>query len=258
MSQSSECYTEESSSPAPSHAAEIRIPDDSLLLNFTSCDPTKILDNPILNDCCNDSDVSLCVGDTFINILELYRDLTLINMNMSISNLKKQHNCENLKNTRIYDMLDKFYLDLPDVVAIDAAWVSEQSVRSIIDKENIHHAIQEHLNRLRFLMDGNECDKYCRRQSDSPPITKRECLQSDCLKQRPEQPKQTDQPNPILNVVNPDVSSDNIEDVNLNIKNFNLNIEDVNLNTADAEISEEFTQVQKKKKGNKKTKKEKM
>ena len=230
MSESSINYTEESSSPAPTHAAEIRIPDDSILLNFTSCDPTIILDNPKFDEFSIDFDVSQGfedvseeVGDMFIKTIELYRDLALININMSILILKRNQPC-GLKTTRIYDVLDKFYLDLPDIVAVDAAWVSEASVRSIIDKEKTHAAIKEHLDCLKCLMNGGVCvnspdlcNNQCKTQQDRQSDKKVFVKPTSCV----------DIEEPVCDLVAPVVLE------------------------VDADISEPFTQVLKKKKGNK-------
>jgi hypothetical protein len=144
-----------SSSPAPSSIPEIRIPDDSVIINFTSVDPTCVLDNPIhsvhgssLDDC----EMNSIVAHQLQRLLESYRDLALINMNISIDNINHQLQNGDIRNSKMYDLLDKFFIDVPDIVGLKASWLSASTIQSLVKKEETHQNIKCYLDELNCAM----------------------------------------------------------------------------------------------------------
>ena len=166
--------SESSSSPAPSSIRELRIPDDSVIINFTSVDPTHVLDNPIHSNCMN-SDYATCANtmycDCTVNpktadkvqrILCLYRDLALMNMNITIDNIKQQMQNGEIRNPKIYDILDKFFIDVPDIVGMNASWLSEQALLSLMKKQQIHIDIKSSLLDLNSSMNESSDPLECK------------------------------------------------------------------------------------------------
>ena len=144
-----------SSSPAPSSIPDIRIPDDSIIVHFTSVDPTQVFDNPIHSgtgafEC--DCKVNTEVSDKLIQVLQQYRNLVSVNFDISINNVKHQLKSGELKSRHIYDLLDKFFMDVPDIIALDASWLTKESVEHLIQKQHIHEDIKSTLYDLNTSM----------------------------------------------------------------------------------------------------------
>ena len=140
-----------SSSPAPSSIPEFRIPDDSILVHFTSVDPTYALDNPIYSSDCK-CNVTSPISDKLMQLLHLYRDLVAINIDISINNIRQQLTSGDIQSQHFYDLLDKFFMDVPDIVALNASWLSKDSVEHIIHKQKIHDEIKSSLDALNVLL----------------------------------------------------------------------------------------------------------
>ena len=155
--------TSSSSSPAPSSIPDMRIPDDSVIVHFTSVDPTHALDNPIHSigglDC--ECKVNSQVSDKLLKLLHLYRNLVSTNFEISINNVKHQLLTGDLKSRHIYDVLDKFFMDVPDIVALNASWLTKESVEYIVQKQMIHEDIKSTLNELNVLMTTETEAKQC-------------------------------------------------------------------------------------------------
>lgn len=149
---------EDDTSPAPSSApssiGNIKIPNDSLLIQYDSIDPTDVIDNPshAFGDDFYESCVDEKLGVMFIGVLESYQKLAHANNTLTLSVLKNQLMEEKLKNSHVYGLLDKFYMDVPDVVSVDSTFLNENTIPLFLEKQKIHASIKAQLEALSATM----------------------------------------------------------------------------------------------------------
>ena len=178
-----------SSSPAPSSVREIRIPDDSVIINFTSVDPTCVLDNPIHfsqgSASSDDCQVNSIVAHQLQQLLESYRDLAVVNMNISIDNINHQLQNGDIRNSKIYDLLDKFFIDVPDIVGINASWLTPVTIQSLVKKQEIHQNIKCYLDELNcYIGQNQECQMYqpeCNTDECNGDLCQHECAAEEVV-----------------------------------------------------------------------------
>jgi hypothetical protein len=145
----------DSSSPAPSSVRDIQIPDDSLIIQYSSVDPTRVLDNPshLFGDTFYDCNVSEKVGSMLIELLESYQRLSNANMAITLQTIKTQLMTEEMKNSDIYSILDKFYVDVPDISCVTSTWVNADALPFLLAKQELHQGIKEKLKQLQTVFD---------------------------------------------------------------------------------------------------------
>lgn len=140
----------DSSSPAPSSIPQIQIPDDSMIVRYESIDPTRVLDNPshLFGNTFYDKHVDEKVGSVVGDLLTMYQKLSFLNASITIQNVKFDLQHDELKNAEIYDLLDKFYVDLPDINCVNSSWLNADTLSLVVDKQNLHKSIKENLKVL--------------------------------------------------------------------------------------------------------------
>ena len=147
-------HTHNSSSPAPSSIPQIRIPDDSMIIRYESVDPTRVLDNPshLFGDTFYDQHVDEKVGLLVGGVLSMYQKLAHLNADITIQNVKYDLQQDDMKNSEIYDLLDKFYVDLPDVNCVNSSWLSADTLTILLEKQSLHKTIKHDLGLLQAAM----------------------------------------------------------------------------------------------------------
>jgi len=144
----------DSSSPAPSSIPQIRIPDDSMIIRYESVDPTRVLDNPchLFGDTFYDQHVDEKVGSLVGGVLSMYQKLAHLNADITIQNVKYDLQQDDMKNSEIYDLLDKFYVDLPDVNCVNSSWLNADTLTILLEKQSLHKTIKHDLGLLQAAM----------------------------------------------------------------------------------------------------------
>lgn len=139
-----------SSSPAPSSVPQIRIPDDSMIIRYESVDPTRVLDNPshLFGDTFYDQHVDEKVGSLFGGLLTMYQKLAYLNADITIQNIKFFLQQDDMKNSEIYDLLDEFYVDLPNVNYVNSSWLNATTLSVLLEKQTLHKTIKQNLELL--------------------------------------------------------------------------------------------------------------
>jgi hypothetical protein len=84
-----------------------------------------------------------------------------MNIEISINNIKQQLVKGDIRSHHIYDVLDKFFMDVPDIVALNASWLSKDSVEHLIEKQKIHEEIKSSLGVLNELMCAGGTESVC-------------------------------------------------------------------------------------------------
>jgi hypothetical protein len=150
----------ESYSPAPS-AQHIHIPDDSMIIRYDQADPTRILDNPShsFGDTFFNDHVCEKMGSILVELLEQYQKLSTVNSNITIQTVKHDLKQNELKVSEIYDLLDKFYVDLPDINCVNSSWLTPDTLIFISEKQNLHKSIKENLVLLQKVIETSKDDK---------------------------------------------------------------------------------------------------
>ena len=145
----------DSSSPAPSSTHHIRIPDDSMIIRYDQADPTRVLDNPShsFGDTFFNDNVDEKMGSVLVELLEQYQKLATINSNITIQTVKHDLRQDDLKISEIYDLLDKFYVDLPDINCVNSSWLTPETLPFISEKQKLHKAIKENLATLQKIIE---------------------------------------------------------------------------------------------------------
>jgi hypothetical protein len=150
----------DSSSPAPSSVNRIHIPDDSMIIQYEQTDPTRILDNPshsFGNKFSNDH-VNEKMGVILVELLEKYQKLSTINSNITIQTVKHDLQKNELKASEIYDILDKFYVDLPDINCVNSSWLTPETLVFISEKQKLHKSIKEDLVLLQKTIENSNTE----------------------------------------------------------------------------------------------------
>lgn len=146
----------DNSSHAPSSVNDMHMPDDSLLIRFDQVDPTIFIDNPdhAFNDPFYHEKVDEPLGAALLELLSRYQELVNANINLSIQTIKKSLQDDELKNGDVYDILDKFNDDIPDVVHVNSSFLSESTLPLFLAKQTLHCDINKKLKQLSDLI-GN-------------------------------------------------------------------------------------------------------
>ena len=139
-----------SSSPAPSSIPQIRIPDDSMIIRYESVDPTRVLDNPshLFGDTFYDQHVDEKVGSLVGGLLTMYQKLAFLNADITLQNIKFGLQQDDMKNSEIYDLLDEFYVDLPNVNYVNSSWLNATTLSVLLEKQTLHKTIKQNLEQL--------------------------------------------------------------------------------------------------------------
>ena len=145
----------DSSSPSVSSANHFRIPDDSMIIRYESTDPTNILENPRhhFGDEVYERVVSEKLGGVLVELMEKYQKLSQVNSNITVMNTKHLLQQDELKVADIYDLVDKFYVDVPDINCVNSSWVTKENLPLLIEKQNLHMEIKKGLVLLQTTLD---------------------------------------------------------------------------------------------------------
>lgn len=146
-----------SASPAPSSVADHfqRLPSEALLVQFDNVDPTRSLDNPrhAFGDSYADHAVSAATGQQVILLLELYVALMKTNATISLQSVRASLERKDLKVSTVYDLLDKFYLDLPAVVGLPSQWLGVEALPYLDEKRTLHEQLQTQLKAFQSILE---------------------------------------------------------------------------------------------------------
>lgn len=145
-------------SHSPSSTRSFRIPDDSMIIRYDSTDPTDVLDNPRhhFGDELYDRVVSEKLGGVLVELLEKYQKLSQVNSNITVMNVKHLLQRDELKVADIYDLVDKFYVDIPDINSVDSSWITPEHLPLIVEKRNLHVDIKKSLVVLQATLDNTK------------------------------------------------------------------------------------------------------
>lgn len=143
-------------SSSPSTVKQLRIPDDSMIVRYESTDPTDMLDNPNhhFGDDVYDRIVPEKLGGILIELLEKYQKLTQVNSNITLMNVKHLLQRDELKIAEIYDLVDKFYVDVPDINCVSSSWISQDHLPLLLEKQNLHVDIKKTVGLLQATIDN--------------------------------------------------------------------------------------------------------
>jgi hypothetical protein len=126
-----------------------------MIIQYDSVDPTRVLDNPshLFGDTFFDQKVNEKVGACLIDLLDHYQKLSNVNVNMTLQTIKFELQHDELQNSEVYNLLDKFYVDIPDINCVNSAWISADTLPLMIEKQNLHKSIKEKLKLLQSIFD---------------------------------------------------------------------------------------------------------
>lgn len=139
-----------SGSPSPTQPKNTIIPDDTILIQYESVDPTRVLDNPsnYFGETFFEEKVGEKIGASFVEMLLKYQELANTNMNITIQSVKHKLKNDDMKTSDLYDLLDKFYVDVPDIVSIDSSFVTVDLLPLFLIKHDLHKDIKKRLTNL--------------------------------------------------------------------------------------------------------------
>lgn len=145
-------------SHSPSSTRSLRIPDDSMIIRYDSTDPTDVLDNPRhhFGDELYDRVVPEKLGGILVELLEKYQKLSQVNSNITVMNVKHLLQRDEFKVADIYDLVDKFYVDIPDINSVNSSWISQEHLPLLIEKQNLHIDIKKSLVVLQTTLDNTK------------------------------------------------------------------------------------------------------
>jgi hypothetical protein len=144
-----------SSSPsAPMSPRGIQIPDDSILIQYNSVDPTRVLDNPsqYIDDFYQLS-VDEKVGCMLVELLQKYQELSYNNMELSIYSIKHKLQKDQMKYNEIYDLVDKFFVDTPNTTTIPSSFITSDALKLFTKKQVIHEEIEQKLKNFNEMIE---------------------------------------------------------------------------------------------------------
>lgn len=218
MSQSVEKSEEHSQSSSVIEVNEVRLPENCVVVQFESVDPTKILDNAdnsfgsiehfeFYEKPIQDSEVKT----KLLDLLNSYRDLILSTEELNIKQLSHQLDEKTITNKDIYHILDKIYLDIPASFEMSASFLSVESLPLIVKKRCLHKKISQDLTVLQDLLTSQReriVKEYMSGKKDKTPSKvdddeddeddeeddEEEDSHSDCEKQKSRVKKQVKQP----------------------------------------------------------------
>ena len=129
---------------------QLRLPDDSVLIQFASVDPTIYIDNPenTFGDPFFEETLDEKTQKSMEEILLAYKQLASVNMNLSLEIVKLRVAAGDLKNGDVYNLLDKFYQDVPDPVTVHAPFLNASSLPLFTEKQALHTTIADKLIKL--------------------------------------------------------------------------------------------------------------
>ena len=145
-------------SHSPSSIRSLRIPDDSMIIRYDSTDPTDVLDNPShhFGDELYDRVVTEKLGGVFVELLEKYQKLSQVNSNITVMNVKHLLQRDEFKVADIYGLVDKFYVDIPDINCVNSSWITPEHLPLLIEKQNLHVDIKKSLIALQTIIDNTK------------------------------------------------------------------------------------------------------
>ena len=180
-----------SSSPSPSSVQETDF-TAGLSIQYQTVDPTFFLDNPKnqFGSTFRDCPVDEKLGSLFVDLLLSYQSLSNSNINIAIQNIKNILSDGRLTNSDIYELLDKFFINVPDVGKIDSSFITFENLPLFISKHELHLQISEKLKKMNEILqrlqiveeknfsDGNECNNnVCgKNRGFDDSTTLKECL----------------------------------------------------------------------------------
>jgi len=140
-------------SPAPSTVRHVPIPDDTMILQYASVDPTRVLDNPRhrFGDG-STPPVEPATGAVVEELMALYQKLAHLNATITIQSVKFDLQRNELKSSEVYDLMDKFYMDLPDINCVSTSWLTPETLALIVEKQTLHETIKQHLQTLHSIL----------------------------------------------------------------------------------------------------------
>jgi len=172
----------ESGSPSPTQPKNTLIPDDTILIQYDSVDPTRVLDNPsdYFGETFFEEKVGEKIGASFVEMLLKYQELTNANMNITIQAVKHKLKNDDMKTSDLYDLLDKFYVDVPDIISVDSSCMTVDFLPLFLLKHELHKDIKSRLTKMsetfQSLLENHktQCkkeDKYDHSDSEDEKIT---------------------------------------------------------------------------------------
>ena len=170
MSHSNQSF-EDSSSPKPSTVNDHSLPNDSIVIRYEIVDPTTYMDNPThaFNDPFYTSTVDEKIGSIIIEVLAKYQALMNANVNITIQQVKDQLRDGKMKHSDIYDLFDKFYMDMPAPVHIDSDFLNPESMSVLSEKHRLHAELKQQvkhvstmISTLRDVLKTSKTDDCCR------------------------------------------------------------------------------------------------
>ena len=141
--------SEVSSSAVPDEReSNFELPPDSLLVVYDSVDPTTMLDNP--NTTLDDAFFNDAVVDPLpvIEIMDQFQKLTNTNMNLNKEIIKHRIATGELKNSHIYPLLDKLFIDIPGVIKVDSSFLNVEHLPLFLEKQVAHTELKKMIKHL--------------------------------------------------------------------------------------------------------------
>jgi hypothetical protein len=192
------------SSPPPSTVKHLRIPDDSMIIKYESTDPTDLLDNPRhqFGDDVYGRVVPEKLGGVLMELLEKYQKLTLLNSTITSMNVKHLLQQDELKIGEIYDIVDKFYVDVPDINCVNSSWITQEHLPILLEKQTLHTDIRKTLVLLQTTIEntrefcgideccGRVCEQECENKEEPCPESEEDEVRTT-IKTKQTKPKKT-------------------------------------------------------------------
>ena len=147
--------SQSSSSPAPnSPPRKYNIPNESMIIEYNVIDPTDVLDNPrnVFGTTFNQYSVNEKTASIFVDLLLKYQQLSQANMELNVKYIKHMIQLDDFKTDDVYDLLDKFYTDIPQILPINANFLNTDRFKMFISKKELHDDIKDKLVKLDNLL----------------------------------------------------------------------------------------------------------
>jgi hypothetical protein len=156
-----------STSPLPDENDDFSLPDDAVIIQYPSLDPTEILENPELDyddDWCN-SQVDKKTGAAIENLMGLYRHLAVCSFDFNTAIVRYRLQKGDLKQKDVLETLDKFYRDFPDILPVPGSFVDANCLKHMTSKLGLHDACKTKLEEFKELV--NEAHESHQENGDS-------------------------------------------------------------------------------------------
>ena len=134
---------------------EPSVPDDALVIQYPSVDPTQVLENSevnYVNQVC-DEKVDEKMGSMLVALLDQYRKLAMSSFEINTQIIKYRLNHEDLKQRDVVALLDKFYRDFPSVSPLPGAFIDADHLQLLGDKLNLHLECEQMLKSFATVME---------------------------------------------------------------------------------------------------------